>query len=68
MDLTEDAHAFLHGLETTVPGSCLNGRLLCGNQECKQLEAKSKMLQRGSTAKVWNAKSAQGNGRVREGS
>lgn len=52
MDLTEDTHAFLHGLETKVPGSYLQGRVLCGNDRCKQLEARWKVLRaKGATWK-----------------
>ena len=35
--LTEDTHAFLHGLPTSVPGSWLGGQVACGNQRCKDL-------------------------------
>ena len=44
MDVTANTHAFLHGLETTVPGSYLKGQLLCGNMNCRDLEQKWQLL------------------------
>ena len=35
--LSHDNHNFLHGRPTTVPGSWVNGRPLCGNRECEKL-------------------------------
>ena len=35
--LTKDTHAFLHGTETTVPGSWFENRAACDNDECKKL-------------------------------
>ena len=35
--LTADAHAFLHGRDTTVTGSWLHGGVGCGNRACREL-------------------------------
>ena len=35
--LTEDTHAFLHGRDTSVPGSWLHGEVGCGNARCRAL-------------------------------
>ena len=35
--LSEDSHAFLHGRDTSVPGSWLKGDVLCKNQSCREL-------------------------------
>ena len=52
MALTADTHAFLHGLETTVPGSYLKGHVRCGREDCKKLEASWKILrEKGATWK-----------------
>ena len=32
--LSQDSWDFLHGQETSVPGSCVNGKLACGNKKC----------------------------------
>lgn len=37
MDLSEDNYNFLHGRETTVPGSWLHGKAQCGTQKCQTL-------------------------------
>ena len=34
--LSADTHAFLHGRKTSVPGSMVNGKLMCGNKECEK--------------------------------
>ena len=44
MDVTRNTHAFLHGLETSVPGSYLKGQLWCGNANCRSLEQKWQVL------------------------
>ena len=36
-EVSEDTHAFLHGLPTSVPGSWLAGEVLCGNARCQAL-------------------------------
>ncbi|CAJ1375402.1 unnamed protein product [Effrenium voratum] len=35
--LSEENHKFLHGLPTDVPGSFVNGQVLCGKRECAAL-------------------------------
>ena len=37
---TKDTHAFLHGTETTVPGSWFENRAACDSDECKELPSK----------------------------
>ena len=37
MNLSEDNYNFVHGYETSVPGSWLAGRPCCGNKKCEQL-------------------------------
>ena len=37
LELSDDNHAFLHGNETTVPGSWVQGRPNCGNAKCTTL-------------------------------
>ena len=44
LQLTADTHAFLHGGETSVPGSWMDGRATCSNEACQRLpEVWSKM-------------------------
>ena len=33
--LSADNHAFLHGRPTSVPGSFVDGKLTCGQEECQ---------------------------------
>ena len=40
LQLSDGDYAFLHGTETTVPGSWLNGTPACGNNTCAELQAK----------------------------
>ena len=37
LQLSDDSHAFLHGLETAVPGSWLHGRPQCAERRCIDL-------------------------------
>ena len=39
--LSDDNHAFLHGLPTHVPGSWLAGRTTCGNPQCETFTPKN---------------------------
>ena len=69
MDVAANTHAFLHGLETTVPGSYLKGQLLCGNMNCRGLEQKWQLLKQkgvhpGNNAEAWNVQCARWNVRV----
>ena len=41
-NLSEDSWKFLHGVETSVPGSWVNGRCECGNERCARTWATSK--------------------------
>ena len=41
LNLSNDDYAFLHGTETTVAGSWLNGEVECGNANCAHLKEKS---------------------------
>ena len=61
MDVAANTHAFLHGLETTVPGSYLKGQLLCGQllkqkgaswEQCRSLECAVCSLERQSRYRV----------------
>jgi hypothetical protein len=40
MELSVENHAFLHGLETSVPGSWAGGKAECNNSKCQQLVEK----------------------------
>ena len=35
--LSQNNRAFLHGEPTSVPGSCENGKVACGNKKCEKL-------------------------------
>ena len=37
LQLSEDNHAFLHGLPTSVPGSWVGGRATCENPKCQKM-------------------------------
>ena len=58
--LTEDAWNFLHGLHTTVPGSCVRGELTCGSDLCwktwrsQQKECSACQAERKSRHRVMN--------------
>ena len=45
LQLSDEDHAFLHGHETSVPGSWLNGQAACGNRSCANLRQKWQTMQ-----------------------
>ena len=54
LQLSDDDYAFLHGTETTVPGSWLKGKPECPNGNCAALQEKWKsMVERGAS---WEAR------------
>ena len=49
--LSEDNHAFLHGQATTVPGSWLDGKVMCKKQSCLNLGVEKPHGTRGADRK-----------------
>ena len=49
-EVSEDTHAFLHGLPTTVPGSWVEGHAQCGNPRCEALTEKCRKRSRQDAA------------------
>ena len=45
LQLSDEDYAFLHGSETTVPGSWLNGQPDCGNRSCAVLQEKWRSME-----------------------
>ena len=46
LQLSDDNYAFIHGTETTVPGSWLDDKPLCENENCALLKEKWQSLQK----------------------